>query len=285
MKEVEYELTGEGPTILVSHGGMGGVDQAKLLTEWVDKSRFSVLSISRPGYMGTPIESGKSIEEQADLFAELLDHLKIEQVALFSASAGGPPAYSFAIRHPDRTKALIAVDSVSGYYDMPPGAGPVTEFIFMSRPGQAILNKMQKMAPKLFLKQLLQQESTLTDSKLAERIEYISESEEALHFVNCFMATMNDYHRRKVGTENDIAQTRRLTHLQVEQIDSPSLIIHGTHDGDVNFYDAVYAYEHIPNAEKFWIEDGSHFAFWLSPQAKEAQARANQFLEKNLVAA
>jgi len=60
----------------------------------------------------------------------------------------------------------------------------------------------------------------------------------------------------------------------------PSLIVHGTHDADVKFYDGVYAYEHIPGCERYWIEEGSHLGFWLSSHAQEAQKVAVNFLEK-----
>ena len=59
------------------------------------------------------------------------------------------------------------------------------------------------------------------------------------------------------------------------------MIIHGTHDADVKFYDGVYAYEQIPNAERFWIEEGSHLGFWLSPNAASAQEAARKFLERH----
>ncbi len=59
------------------------------------------------------------------------------------------------------------------------------------------------------------------------------------------MNSMNPYNTRKPGTENDMELYRLLTHLEVEKITVPSLIIHGTHDADVKFYDGVYAYENI----------------------------------------
>lgn len=52
--------------------------------------------------------------------------------------------------------------------------------------------------------------------------------------------------------------------IEVKKIKTPSLIIHGTHDADVKFYDGVYAYENIAGAKRYWIEEGSHLSFWLS---------------------
>lgn len=85
-----------------SHGTVhGGVDQCRAAIDFAG-SDFRLLSVSRPGFLGTPLESGKSLDEQADLFAAVLDELGIDKVAVFSISAGGLAAYTFAARHPDR---------------------------------------------------------------------------------------------------------------------------------------------------------------------------------------
>ena len=97
------------------------------------------------------------------------------------------------------------------------------------------------------------------------------------------MNTMNPYKPRQAGTENDMAIYRLLHHLPLEQVRCPSLIIHGTHDADVKFYDGVYAYENIPNAERYWIEEGSHLGFWLSRNGPAARDAALDFLKKHFL--
>jgi pimeloyl-ACP methyl ester carboxylesterase len=280
--KIEYDLTdGNNPVVLVSHGGIGGVDQARVLANWVNLNRYRILSPSRPGYLGTPLESGKTIEEQADLFAALLDELKIDKVAVISASAGGPPAYMFAIRHPDRVWGLVAIDSVSGYYDMPETAGPIAQAIFTTQLGQKLIKMVGDAKPEVFLKQIFQSEAYFTKAERQAHIEYVLNSPRAIIFMRAFMATMNPYNVRKPGTNNDMAQYRKLTHLSVEQVRCPGLILHGTHDADVKLYDGVYAYEHIPRCERFWIEQGSHLGFWLSKNSPAAQNTAIAFLDKH----
>jgi len=280
--KVEYHLSeGDGPVIFVSHGGLGGLDQARVMVDWIDETKYRLLCPSRPGYLGTPLESGKTIEEQADLFAALLDVLKIDKVAIVTASAGGPPGYVFAIRHPERIWALIAIDSVSGYYDMPETAGAIAQAIFMTNIGQRILKRIEETKPDLFLKQIFQAEAYFTKEQVKRHIDYVLNSPKALAFMKGFMNTMFPYKHRKVGTDNDMEQYRQLTHLPIEKVQCPSLIIHGTHDADVKFYDGVYAYEHIPRCGRYWIEEGSHLGFWLSPNAQEAQEVAAKFLNKH----
>lgn len=278
--KVEYHLSeGDGPVILISHGGLGGLDQARVMASWVDDAKYRLLCPSRPGYLGTPLESGKTIEEQADLFAALLDVLKIDKVAIVTASAGGPPGYVFSIRHPDRVWALVAIDSVSGYYDMPETAGVIAQTLFMTDFGQKILKKIEEKKPDLFLKQIFQSEAYFTKEQIRKHIDYALNSPSAVAFMGAFMNTMYPYKPRKVGTENDMEEYRKLTHLPLEKIRCPSLIIHGTHDADVKFYDGVYAYEHIKNAKRYWIEEGSHLGFWLNKDAKNAQKFAHDFLD------
>lgn len=280
--KIEFDITeGEFPVVLSVHGGIGGADQARVMVSWLDKNKYRLLCPSRPGYLGTPLVSGKKVEEQADLFAALLDDLKIDKVACISASAGGPPAYMFAIRHPDRVWALIAIDSVSGYYDMPETAGALTQLLFLSPIGQKLNKMLSDKNPAMFLQQLYQSEAYFTKEQLKKHVDFALKSPDALDFIKAFMKTMYPYDRRKAGTENDMIQYKTLCHLPVEKIKCPSLIIHGTHDADVKFYDGVYSYEHVPNAERYWIEEGSHLGFWLSPYAVIAQNIACNFLDKN----
>lgn len=280
--KIEVDLTeGEGPVLMGLHGGLGGIDQCRAAIDFASKD-FRLLSLSRPGFLGTPLESGKSLEEQADLFAVALDELGIDKVAVFSISAGGLTAYTFAARHPDRIWALITADSISGYYDLPETAGPITQMIFLSDPGQKLLQKMTKAKPDAFIKEIFRSEAYYTKEQMKKHLDFVLNDPYAHEFVTAFMNTMYPYKTRKAGTMNDVDISRTIDHLPVEKIRCPTLVVHGTHDADVKFYDGVYAYEHIDNAERFWIEEGSHLAFWINPKSKEAQEYAIDFLKKHM---
>ncbi len=60
---------------------MGGYDQGRAALSFLDENKYKLICPSRPGYLQTPLESGKTLEEQADLFAALLDKLGIEKVS------------------------------------------------------------------------------------------------------------------------------------------------------------------------------------------------------------
>ncbi len=239
---IEFDCTeGHGPVVLAVHGGFGGCDQARLLTEWIDPSCYHILSPSRPGYLGTPLESGRTIEQQADALAALLDILGIQRTTIVAASAGAPAAYLLAVRHPKRVAGLIVIDGVSGHYDVPE-ADLLNQAIFLGDLAQKMLVKVGVWNPRVVLQDLFQSEALFTKKQTEKHIEHVMADERLLAFVRAFTDSMSPYRLRKPGTENDIEQFRQCSHMPVERIRCPSLIVHGTHDADVKFYDGVYAY-------------------------------------------
>jgi len=279
---VEYATGGEGPKILGVHGGLGGYDQGLVLCKPFTQKGFSVICPSRPGYLRTPASTGKNFAEQADSFAALLDVLEVEKVGVVTGSAGGPPSYEFAMRHPDRTAALVAIDAISRYYPMPEKAGKAVQALFMSNPGLWFDELLAVNFPKPIIEEILKTEGFLTKEQLKERVTNILEDTGKLEFAMDFFKTMNPYSLRKEGTEIDIDEGAKIDKLPLGKVRAPSLIIHGKKDADVKFGDGEYAASTIPNAEHFWIEEGTHLGFWLSDQAEEAQALAVDFLKKHL---
>ena len=116
---VEYSIHGEaGPFIAVMHGGPGGYDQTSALFNGLFGKGFRILSWSRPGYIRTPLNTGRTFEEQSHAFTALIDALGIDKTALFAYSAGGPVAVHFAAHNPDRVWALILECAVSQRYEI-----------------------------------------------------------------------------------------------------------------------------------------------------------------------
>lgn len=278
---VEYHLTpGDGPVVLASHGGWGGWDQARVLLDWLDPAQYRLLSVSRPGYLGTPLASGRTMEDQADLFAALLDALDIERAAVVAVSSGGPPGYLLAARHPDRVWAVVGIAAVTGHHEAPQ-VGRIAQALFTSRPGQLLMAQLIRRRPAWMLHQLFRGESHLRGRQIDVNVEYVLGAPDALAFLQAFMDTTTPYAPRRPGTDNDTEQQGRPVRLPLDRVRCPTLVVHGTHDADVDFSDGVHAHESIPGAERFWIEAGSHLGFWLSPHASEAQAAARDFLDRH----
>ncbi len=103
---IEVCDTGEGPAVLVVHGMPGDWRQAQTVAEDL-AGQARVLLVTRPGYGRTPLASGRSASESADLYAGLLDALGITDAVVLGISGGGPSSYAFAVAHPERCAGLL----------------------------------------------------------------------------------------------------------------------------------------------------------------------------------
>src|SRR5919206_558169 len=110
---VEYATRGEGPPVLLVNATAGGYDQALLLGEMFVGDGFRQIAPSRPGYLRTPQAADPTAAGQADVLAALLDALGVRRAAVVGMSAGGPVAMQFALRHPERTSALVLLSTAA----------------------------------------------------------------------------------------------------------------------------------------------------------------------------
>jgi pimeloyl-ACP methyl ester carboxylesterase len=122
---IEYAIAGDGPPLLLVHGAGGGYDQGLDLGEPLVARGLRVIAMSRFGYLRTPLPLDASPAAQADAHACLLDVLGIPRVAVIGASAGAPSAMQFALRHPERCRALVLLVPAA-YAPRPGGAAAVT---------------------------------------------------------------------------------------------------------------------------------------------------------------
>ena len=276
---LEIACLGEGAPLLSVHGGPGGCDQGLVLAMPFVEAGFRVIAPSRPGYLGTPLQSGANLAEQADLLAALLDALAIDSIPVVGASAGGPPVYLLAQRHPQRVSALVVIDGVTQTYSKADQLSTLEQAIFLSRPGLWLMDWLGRHLPEVVVKNLLATESNLSPSALAERVQEVVHDPQKLAFVLAMMRTMTEaFDQRQVGLNNDLKQLASIRQLPLDAIRCPTLIIHGDADADVPPDDARYAHDQIASSQLHWIEAGSHLVFWIAPGAEEAQRLATSWL-------
>lgn len=280
---MEYAERGQGPPLLSVHGGPGGCDQGLGLGEFFRVNGFKIIAPSRPGYLGTPIATGRTPEEQADALAALLDALKIDKCPAIGASAGGPSTYLLAARHPDRVSCLLEVDSVCLSYK--PDVSPLEEKLFISKAGLWLVGFFMAHFPESMVKSFLKAESTLDRHEIAVRAKEILQDEAKFALVKLLMATMSDrVLERQDGLHNDLEQFAAITQLDLAPITCPTLIFHGTMDKDVPPRHGEYAKATIAGSEMYWIDGGSHVGFWTAPEAKAAQDYALSWLRAKMQA-
>ena len=272
----------EKPTVLFLHGALGGHDQSMLLFDQFFAYSFNVLTLSRPGYCRTPLRSGKTYEAQADLIAALLDKLKISQVLVVGLSAAGPTLYHLAIRHPHRVKALVAISCISRKDERHQSIPTLAKFL-LTRPMVYLMGKIIASYPEFAIRHFLNADSTLPQQDVNTLTQEILHDPEKFKYIYRFYVLIRAFKTlRKAGVENDIEQAKVLPDINFSAIACPALICHGNADNVVSFEDGLLAASKIKQAEHFWMDGGSHLAFWLSADAERAHKNVIAFIQHHL---
>jgi pimeloyl-ACP methyl ester carboxylesterase len=255
--EVEYSIVGEGEPLLSIHGTPGGYDQAQIFSHvFPEYSDVRSIAVSRPGYLRTPLTSGETPEQQADLYAALLDELQIDRVVVMGSSGGAPSAVQFAIRHPERTKALVLLvpllANMKGDYNPRP--------------------------PKLFL---IEQNvvTWLLGTRLVMTPELDAKDEKQMQSARALVRTQVPAELRVEGLVNDLLQFRKLgiEAWPLEEIAAPTLILHGNADNNTPYEASVAAAGRIPGAKLETFEGGNHYI--VVTRTAEILARRQAFLD------
>ena len=228
---VEYIEKGEGFPILALHGGYGGFDQYFYLQDFAENG-FRVICPSRPGYLRTPLESGKSYIEQVDLMAAFLEKLNIKEVGVYGISASGPIAIQFAVRHKERCKFLILESSVSRKYVMnPETSSKFIQTLFLTNFGSILIDLLSKYFPRSIIQSFLKSCGYYNKQELKEKINIILKDPQKLEFFRKLLSTMTPLSIRKKGLFNDLEEMKKLDDTwPLEEVEAPTLIIHGTKD-------------------------------------------------------
>jgi pimeloyl-ACP methyl ester carboxylesterase len=115
--KIHYEVTGDGPALLLTHGysATGQMWQGQLATL---SPHFKVITWDMRGHGASdyPQDQAAYSEEAtvADM-AALLDAVGAEQAIIGGLSLGGYMSLAFHRAHPQRTRALLIIDTGPGY--------------------------------------------------------------------------------------------------------------------------------------------------------------------------
>jgi pimeloyl-ACP methyl ester carboxylesterase len=274
---VQYATAGEGPAVLTIHGSPGGSDAGLLMGRFLAAAGCRVIAPSRPGYLGTPLGIGGTIDSQADLHAALLDALGVERAGVLSWSGGGPSGYRLAVRHPDRVRGLVAFAAVSTTYPRQQESRS-DRFMFTTRPGAWLARTLTARSPERAIASMMASEGDLAPEQVEACTRQIMADEGKVRFLLDVAGTVYRGPERKPGYENDLAGFAAITSLELERIAVPTLVVHGAVDSDVRLDHGTHAAATIPGAELLTLERGTHFALFTHPDAAAAQARALELL-------
>jgi 2-hydroxy-6-oxonona-2,4-dienedioate hydrolase len=251
---IEYAEAGEGQPVLVIHGAGGGYDQGLDLAAGLVRYGYRVITVSRFGYLRTPLPRDASPAAQADAHAAVLDALHIPRCAVFGVSAGGPSALQLALHHPDRVTALILM--VPAVYAPRSQDGATSKR--MSILGSTLMDLTLRsdflfwlalrLAPRAMTRAVLgTPPGLLTQADPTERAR-----------VQVVLDHVLPVSSRRLGLINDAAVVTRLPRFELERLESPTLIISAQDDLYQTFAGSRYSAEHIPDARFIGYPTGGH---------------------------
>jgi len=112
-----YEVHGEGPPLLLLHGGTGSIP-----TKWIPhfSDQFRVIAMEQMGHGRTAdvIDRPFHFHDMAEDTVELMRQLRIESAVIVGYSDGGIIGIDIAIHHPERVMRLAVTGAnsrVDGY--------------------------------------------------------------------------------------------------------------------------------------------------------------------------
>ena len=265
--DIEYAVKGEGPPVLVSHGAGGGYDQGLLLPgRVIFGNRYKLISVSRFGYLRSPIPDDSSVEAQAAHYAILLDHLKVETAIVVGGSAGGPSALQFAHDYPDMCAALILGSAIS----MPIAPHKYAlhnKVIHSIQKSDFVYWGFTKVFGFLFLKligvpRLVYKGFTLEQKQLAKEL----------------LEIMHPMSQRRRGSIHEF-EIKPLDSSSMSEISSPTLILHARDDALVSYVHAEFVHKNIKHSKLVLFETGGH---GLLSQINEFRKHVSTFLSEQV---
>jgi 2-hydroxy-6-oxonona-2,4-dienedioate hydrolase len=260
---LEYADVGSGYPILAIHGAGGGYDQGVIISEMLlGDNDFRVIAPSRFGFLNTPLPDREgnrpsSFAAQADAYADLLDKLNIKKVAVFGFSAGGPSSIEFALRHPDKTSALVLVSAV--VHKEPP----------MSSMDDIIHNGLFKSDFAFWLLGKYFQPQLISFLGMTPEVQAKLTSDERSWLSDTLIPSMFPISQRQPGMVNDRINFASINY-PLEQINVPTLVVNAKDDTLVNASHSLDAVQKIPNAKHIEYDSGGHVLMTHHQDTKSA---------------
>jgi len=273
---VEYADVGSGPPVLVAHGAGGGYDQGLDFAGALVARGYRVIAVSRFGYLRTALPADAAPEAQADAYAEVLEALHLQRVAVVGLSAGAPSCMQFALRHADQTAALILLvpaaypshleQSTRGA--MPKQTSGATRVLFdVALESDFALWAAARLAPGAMLRLLVGTPS--------EAVAKADADERAR--AGRVLDHLLPFGPRRLGVMNDASITPLLPRYPLERIAAPALVLSTADDLFGTYEGARYSAEHIPDARFVGYASGGHA---LIGHREECLFEITSFLEE-----
>lgn len=277
---VEFVELGQGLPVLYFHGTGATAEVVAATERSLVEEGFRLIAPHRAGYHGTPLTSGRTSWECADLAAALLNRLEIARVAVTGTSGGGPAAASFAARHVERATSLVLQCAVSHPYSdarwLSRRMKRMPGWLRNSRWGLPVV----RFGFRRELRKYLRDTNHIARVMSGERYVEICNDSVTGELAAVFVQTLVRCAQQRLGMENDWANMLGQPWLEPGSIRAPTLILHDRADPIVPFAHAEWARQAIPTAELCDLRLGGHM-IWLGADAPRLRAERAAFLRKH----
>ena len=265
---VAYQEMGEGPTVILIHGGGPGAygysNYRKNLAPLAERGN-RVVVVDLPGYGQS--DHRKSVDglfaPMAEATLDLIDHLGIDKASIVGNSLGGGTAIRLALDHPGRVDKLIlmgpggSLPATSPF----PSEGLIRMLTFYDGEGPTI-EKLDRV-----IDALVYDRSSITRELVEERFKTAT-----LPQTMANPPLSGAAHNPK----NELWRDR------IEGLQHPTLIIWGAEDRVLPLDMAFIYLKRIPNADLHVFSKCGHWAQW--ERAEEFNELVGNFLSRDRAA-
>ncbi|CAN5907861.1 alpha/beta fold hydrolase [soil metagenome] len=256
---LHYLTAGDvGPPLLLLHGtalDSGLLTYGEMLPELAE--HFQVFALDWPGYGDSDKPKLEyTMDFYQDVLREFVDHLGFEKVDIAAFSMGGAVALRFAVEHPERLTKLALISS----YGL--GAGvplPVVPRLLVKLPGVADFVWRQLMTRRGLLSWLVRRlvfgrAGRVTPTMLADVGAQLELEGLQYAFTNWLGG--------ELGPLRLVTDLRR----ELKDLQTETLLLHGTRDLVIPAYRSRRAARLLPNARLHMVRGAGH---WLPREAPD----------------
>lgn len=236
---IHYVQAGQGEPVVLVHGLNSSTYSFRyIIPELAQRYRVVALDLKGFGHSERPAKSDYSLSAQADVVAGVMKQLNIEQAMVIGHSMGGAVSMRVAVRHPERVKRLVLVDSAS------------------DREFRRGLRLASFLRPLLFLAMPF-----TIQSRRYRRLALLAQVHDPAlitpEFVEAhFRSSRMKGHQRALGAL--MVDRRRDDALEPEAIMAPTLILWGEHDRFLPPEAGEELARRIPNARLELVPSAGH---------------------------
>jgi pimeloyl-ACP methyl ester carboxylesterase len=286
MGPIQYKKRGHGPVVICLHGGFGGYDQSYLMGSFLVDKGFTVIAVSRPGYLGTPISVGSSIEAQADATVALMDALRIKRAAIYGFSAGSLVAFQVGVRHPERCSSVVLTgvglqeNQASGY--------TLIDLFLKTNVGVDIppygLYLLTQTDLPTVLGIFMAVDSKLKGEKYDARVKYVLNNKSQLEWAREMSVSLTPFSDRRKGLIADVEAVATWPQYeaagQFATFKPPVLFVDARNDNSGSWPQTRRIASKISTSRLITVEDSGHFV-WLGANTAKWEAQMIRYLRSH----